>query len=761
MPVSTGTPPGRQGPGPYYPSPNPYEPRVPYPPRPPGPPGQRRRASLYGDPPTRRPSRGGWFRRYAPWLALFLVLLLSGVFAYVAYTIRDVPDPGQMPELSRSIVINDRKGRQVEQSNAQGQYYQRLQLADMGNYSQWATLAAEDRDFYNHPAVDFGATVRAAGSDVLGRGNLQGGSTITQQLVKISVLTPQRSVFRKMQEATIAFGLENRYSKPQILEMYLNRVFYGHNAYGVGAATKVYFGQDKNARDLSIGQAAFLAGIINGPSYYDPQQYYERAKQRQLYVLDGMVKTGRISQAESDQAAQENIQAELKFDTSLIKSRAPHFSQFVLAQAARLVPHTDFQQGGYQIDTTLDLDLQEQAQRAVAQGVANAKLKRSGVNNADLMAARPDTGEILAYVGSSDFYNDSIAGQVDEVTSLHQPGSSFKPYVFEAALKQHKITLATTLHDRPTDFGGNYRPLDYDNRFEGDISVRQALLQSRNVPAVETAQMIGMDAVIAQARSQGIQTKLDPYLSTSIGGSDVTMLQNLQGYQVFANQGTLVPLTAITKITNLTTGEVVFQQQPGSQQGITKPITPAESYLITDTLKDYPTYWKLGWKRKMAGKSGTTGGSTTGKNRDAWMMAYSPDIVVGAWAGNTVPNTVNGGVGTSISAFGVDVGSLILAPFINGLPPNMDNWYKQPDGIVKGSGCPGDRTAAGGELFLAGTQGGVSCPTPTAPPPTQAPATPVPTPTPAATPRATPTPRPSGTPTPFRPPSPAPPTLPP
>ena len=746
--------------------PNPYDPYNPYPPpppppAPPPPPGYgppRRRASMYGGrPPVGGGPTGGrnaWLKRYGPWIALVLVVLVSGVLAYILFTLRDVPDPGKAPALSRTVTLYDRKGRVIERRNTQGQYYVNLKLADMGDMAKYATLAAEDRDFYQHPALDFARTASAAVSDLLHRGNLQGGSTITQQLVKISVNLTQRSVFRKMQEATLAFGLESQYSKDQILEMYLNRVYYGHNAYGIGAATRVYFGSGKQPRDLSAGQAAFLAALINGPSYYDPQVNYDGAKQRQLYVLDGMVKKGWLTQAQADQAAQEDIKAELKYDVSSFKSQAPHFVSYVMGVVEKQLGG-EAQTGDINIYTTLDLDLQALAQRSVANGIANARMKRENVNNADLMAVKPDTGEILAYVGSADFNNNDIAGQVDVIQQARQPGSTFKPYVYEAALKDRKITLASTLHDKPTDFGG-FQPKDWDYpHYMGDITTRTSLVQSRNVTAVETAQLEGIDNVIKQAHAQGITSNLKPELGTAIGGSEVTMFEHMQGYQVFANQGALVPLTGITKVTDAQ-GTTLEPQQPWASTSTSHPITAAEAYLITDVLKDYNKTWGLGWKKSMAGKSGTTGANDE-FHRDAWMMAYNPDIVVGAWAGNTSPNNVNGGDGYcpasqprcaspgAISAFGTETGTVILGPFINGLPSSMGDWYKRPDGIVNGSGCSG----SGGEIYLAGTQSGVNCPTPTP--------TPTPTATPSPTPSETPTPtiRPTATPTPTPSPSPS------
>jgi penicillin-binding protein 1A len=714
-----------------------------------------------GRPPAgRRPTPRGWIRRYGPYIALGLVVLMSGVLGYVLYTLRDVPDPGRVPALSRTVTVYDRKGRVIETHNDAGEFYVNLKLSQMGDLVKYATLAAEDRDFYQHPAIDFTRTAAAAASDLLHRGGLQGGSTITQQLVKISVLTPQRSVFRKMQEATLAFGLESQYSKDQILEMYLNRVFYGHNAYGIGAATRVYFGAGKQPSDLTAGQAAFLAALINGPSYYDPQVNYDGAKQRQLYVLDGMVKKGWLTAAQAAQAAQEDIKSELKYDVSSFRSLAPHFVRYVLGVIESQLGGAA-QQGNINVYTTLDLDLQAQAQKAVDTGISLARMKRENVNNADLMAVKPSTGEILAYVGSADFNNRDIAGEIDVISqSPRQPGSSFKPYVYEAALKDHKITLASTLHDVPTDFGG-YQPKDWDYpHFMGDITPRTSLVQSRNVSTVEVAQLEGMDNVIAQAKSQGITSKLQSNLTTAIGSSEITMFEQMQGYQVFANQGTLMPLTGVAKVTD-DRGNVLFDQQPGTQPDVSHPITPAEAYLITDVLKDYNKTWGLGWKRSMAGKSGTTGANDA-YHRDAWMMAYNPDIVIGGWAGNTSPNTVNNGAGYcpaaqphcanpgAVSAFGTETGEFILAPFINALPSSMTDWYKRPDGIVNGSGCSG----TGAEIFLAGTQGGVSCPSPS-PTPTPT-ATPVPSPTGTPSPTIRPTIVPTGTPTPKGTPTPTP-----
>src|SRR5438045_5254230 len=274
--------------------------------------------------------------------------------------------------------------------------------------------------------------------------------------------------------------------------------------------------------------------------------------------------------------------------------------------------------------------------------------------------------------------------------STRQPGSSFKVYDYEAALKDHKITLASIVHDRPTDFGGGYKPVDFDNSTMGDMDARKALVLSRNIPAVEVAQKEGIGDVINLARQLGINTQLQPVLSTAIGGSEVTMFDHLQGYQVFANQGKKMPLMAITRIVD-SQGNTVYEQKSGSQEGQSQPLTPAEAYLITDTLKDYQNQWNLGWNRQMASKSRTSGGNQIGVHPDAWMMAYNPDIVVGAWAGNTGAN----GRGQPTAAFGTDVGSTISAQFINSLPQDLKHWYTQPAGLVQ---------SRSGDLLLPGTE---------------------------------------------------------
>lgn len=627
-------------------------------------------------------------RRWRIALAIGFLLLLGGgaSLAYARIALSNLPEPGAEPVLARSIVVYDRNGNVLAERNQQGVYHVVLPLSEMGTNTVNATLAAEDRDFYRHGALDFAGIVRAVVADTLAGRPVQGGSTISQQLIKIELNAPQKSLTRKVREALVANALERKYSKGQILELYLNRVYYGHGAYGIGAATKTYFGGDRQAKALTPAQAAMLAGLIQAPSANDPQAHFDRARNRELDVLHSMLAAGFLSQAEADKAASEDVQKALKFDTSFRATRAPHLVDYVVSRLEDMYGSAAVQQGGYNVYTTIDPTMQAGAERAVVSGVK--AMAGRGVNNGMMLVASAGTGEVLAWVGSADFNNAAIGGQFDVIRSPRQPGSSFKPYVYEAALHDHKISLGSCLVDRPTDFNG-YRPLDFDNSYMGSLSARQALVLSRNIPAVEVAQKDGITGVINMAHSMGVKTKLQPFLSTAIGGSEVTMLEHLQGYQVFANEGRKVPLMTISKITDAA-GQSLFEQKPGRQDGQLQVISPAEAYLMTDTLKAYQNQWNLGWKQQMASKSGTSGATRLGVHQDAWMMAYNHDLVIGGWAGNTGAN----GGGNPISAFGVDTGSTMLADFINSVPAGLDHWYQQPPGL----------TSRNGELYLSGTE---------------------------------------------------------
>ena len=429
---------------------------------------------------------------------------------------------------------------------------------------------------------------------------------------------------------------------------------------------------------------------MNAPSANDPRLHYDQARDRELYVLKQMVDASDITQVQSTEAAAEDISKELKYDTAYRDAKSPHFVDYVLARLEAQFGPALVQQGGLAVHTTLDPTMQGWAEKAVADGVHS--MANQGVNNGMMMIAKPSTGEVLAWVGSADYGNAQIGGQFDVILSPRQPGSSFKPYVYEAAYKDRKVMPASCVHDTPTDFNG-YRPLDFDNSFMGVMPAQQALLLSRNVPTVEVAQKEGIGNVNKLASQMGINTPLQDNLTTAIGGSEVTMFDHIQGYQVFANEGRKMPLVSITKISDAN-GNTLFETRPGKQGGQTQVLSPQEAYLITNTLKAYQDQWHLGWKVQMASKSGTTG-ATVGAHKDAWMMAYNKDVVIGGWAGNTA----GGGTGGPISAFGVNTGETMLAEIVNELPADDNHFFAQPSGLINKDGS----------LFLPGTENTALC----------------------------------------------------
>jgi penicillin-binding protein 1A len=667
----------------------------------------------------------GWFSAHRVLISAAVAVVFGLSTVYVVWAIQDLPDPNIDVLAAGDIVVLDRNGQVIEDYSPAGHYHVNQTLDQMGKYAPSAVLAAEDRNFYHHGAIDVASTLRALLVDLSNRGLSEGGSTITQQLVKIQLLTPEKSLPRKVHEVVLAIALEQRFSKDQILTMYLNRVYFGHGAYGVGAAARTYFGKD--AKDLTVAESAFLAGLIQAPTAYDPVLHYPLARDRELYVLQGMVSTQALTQSQADEAAAEDVQKDLHIRASARQSAAPHFVDYILTQLESMFGSAAVQQGGLVVHTTLDLKLQASADQAVKQGVQ--ALSYANVNNGALLAADPKTGEILAWVGSADYGNDSIGGQYDVVTAERQPGSTFKPYVYEAALRDHRITLATVLKDQLQNFGG-YTPHDYDGRTLGPLTARQALVLSRNIPAIEVGQMEGMSNVIDLAHAMGINSKLDPGLSTAIGGSDVTMLEHVQGYQVFANQGVRVNLSAITRVDD-DQGNIAYQRPTPDTS---KLLSPAESYLITDVLKHYQYQWGFDWNRQMASKTGTSDNGH-GQIPDSWIMAYNPNIVIGSWVGNTAPN----GGGGYLTAFGGDVGHTLMAYFVNSLPNSMRSWYSQPSGLVHG--------CSGNELLLPGTENLCPSPTPSPSPSPSPSASPSVLPSPSILPSLSPAPSPSPKPT--------------
>ncbi|MEO6796999.1 MAG: transglycosylase domain-containing protein [Candidatus Dormibacter sp.] len=495
-----------------------------------------------------------------------------------------------------------------------------------------ATIAIEDRDFYNHGAVSPIRMVAAGLYDVMHGSAAQGGSTITQQLVKNYLLGDSgqsRSLDRKARELVLAVELEREYSKDQILEMYLNTIFYGNQAFGIEAAAQTYFGV--SAAKLDLAQSSFLAGLPQRPSYFNPflKTGFNEARARQRDVLNAMVRDGEITAAAATRAYAEDLEARLTSARQASAGRrlslAPHFVDYVWSELEKRYDPTYLLRGGLRIVTTLDPHTQLLAEQAVQGGVARFA-KSNGVNNAAMLVMNPHTGEVLAMVGSADYFNTSIGGQINYTVSPRQPGSSFKPYTYVTAL-MNGWAPASPLDDShgATAFPG-YPVHDWDGKELGTITLRQSLQQSRNISSVHLFKDVGIDKVFATARSLGISTPLDPTLPTTLGASEVRMIDHLSAYSSFANGGRRVRSATVLEIRD---GQGALLESNPPRRDAGEQIIPAsDAYLLTDVLKGTV---KPGLGFPAAAKSGTTTDF-----KDAWYVGYTSDLAVASWMGRTV-----------------------------------------------------------------------------------------------------------------------------
>ena len=519
-------------------------------------------------------------------------------------------------------------------------------LEDLPQYVKQATLAIEDKNFYKHHGVSLTGIIRA-GYNTIFRRKLQGGSTLTQQLIKNSLLSPERTIRRKIREFVLTLIVETIYPKDKILELYLNQIPYGGTAYGIGAAAETYFG--KNAKDLTLAEATLLAGLPAAPSYYSPfGAYPELTKGRQETVLKRMLEDGYINQEEFEKAKNE----ELKFvQTENLK--APHFALWVKKLLADEYGEAVVEKGGLRVYTTLDLELQEFAQNAVANEVA--KLKNQKVGNGAALVTRPKTGEILAMVGSKDYFAEDEDGKVNIIFANRQPGSSIKPLNYALALKDGRITASTVLADIPTCFlvtgQKNYCPGNYDGSFHGGVQTRFALGNSYNIPAVRVLALNGLENFIDFAKKMGITTFKDPSnygLSITLGGGEVKPADMAVAFGVFANQGIKQPLIPVLKIEDWK-GKVLKEIKPEEIE-LTgdRVLESAVTFLISHILLDNnarsaafgeSSYLNVKGHPEVSVKTGTTN-----DRRDNWTIGYTSHILAVSWVGNNDYSEMSGAV---------------------------------------------------------------------------------------------------------------------
>jgi penicillin-binding protein 1A len=574
-----------------------------------------------------------------------------------------------------------------------------------------AFIATEDRNFYNHHGVDIGGIARAAYADYRHE-QFQGASTITQQLARKLFLNDEVSLSRKVEEALLAIEIERYYTKNEILERYLNIIYYGSGAYGIEAAAHTYFGTDVGR--LTIAQAALLAGMPAAPSAYSPYVSLERAKERQLHVLSRMVASGFITPEQERIEAARPLQLIGDRPTGLQSYKYPYFTTYVNHVIESQFGSKAVYEAGLQVYTTLDPNLQTLGQEAVDWGISRAKAEGIGASQAALVAIRPSTGEILSLVGGAGGF--SLDNQFNRAwQARRQPGSSFKVFVYTAAVDSG-MPPTTILEDTPVSYpmgdGTRWAPMDDDNRFYGAMTMRYALAQSRNVVAVKLAEQIGIDKVIEYAKRMGVKSPLDANLSLALGSSVVSPLDMAAGYATIANQGIHIDPSPLRIVRDSLGTPILDNTYP--QQ--TEVISAGTAYVMTSMLESViqhgTGYPNADIGRPAAGKTGTTSDF-----RDAWFVGFTPDLVTAVWVGNDNYRRMS-------ESYGGNIPARIWARFMKAaLAKTPKHDFAVPDGEVRRVTLCGSGAA---EVFLDGTQPAHVCgdgttPAPRAPSPTSAP----------------------------------------
>ncbi|MDQ3239028.1 MAG: transglycosylase domain-containing protein [bacterium] len=646
---------------------------------------------------------------------LFVIMIISiiGIIGLFAYFARDLPSPTKIKErnIEQATQILDRNGKLLY--SVYGDKNRTLVPLDKIPKSvQNATIAVEDKDFYKHQGVNWDSYLRIIKELVVYR-RLIGGSSLTQQLVKNVLLSPVRTPTRKLRELILAIQVEKRYSKNEILQMYLNEIPYGGTAYGIQAASRQYF--NKDVGELTITQSAILAGLPQSPTYYspygdNPKAYVSRTK----HVLKRMLDDKYINKEQFDKSVNELDTVE--FTAQRININAPHFTLWVKKQLEEKYGEKMLDEGGLRVYTSLDLDIQNKAQDIVRTEVE--KLAKAKVGNGAAMVINPKSGEIIAMVGSKDYFAPDYDGQFNVSTSrTRQPGSATKPFTFAVSLMKG-YTPATMWLDVKTTFNGGagqppYEPVNYDGKFRGPVQTRYALGSSLNIPAVKSLASNGIKETMQKSYEMGLsnwepttQALSQVGLSLTLGGREVSMIDMMQSYGVFANQGIRQDLVPILKVTN-SSGKIIDEHH--SNQGV-KVFSEEISYLISHILSD-DSARLLGFGPRsllyIPNKTVAVKTGTTDLKRDNWAFGYTPSFVVGAWVGNNDYKVMDPSIASGVTG-ATPIWNKITKLLLENKP---DEPFVRPANIIsidvdaKTGSRPGpNTTSTRKEIFIKGTQ---------------------------------------------------------
>ncbi len=589
-------------------------------------------------------------------LLLLGALIMSILFAWIS---RDLPDPNNLitRDIPLTTKILDRSGQHILYEIHGDENRTVVQIKELPNYVAHASVAIEDKDFYNHHGISWKGLLRAFVLNTLQGKRIQGTSTLTQQLVKNAILTNERSVTRKIKEILLSLQLERVFTKDQILQLYLNEIPYGSTTYGIEAAAHNYFG--KNAKDLTLDEAALLSALPQAPDLYSPYGTGSHGDNRQTlvgrqhYILDLMADQGYVSRKEADDAkAVDTLKKIVPKKISNIS--APHFVMYVRSLLEEKYGVSDVERKGYTVLTTLDWDKQLIAEDEVKKGVEKYGPTDNFTNGA-LLALDPKTGQVLSMVGSKDFTDNAHDGQVNVTLRPRQPGSSFKPIVYAAGLIKG-YTADTTLWDVNTRFktdSGFYEPKNYSFNENGPVSVRMALQGSLNIPAVKMLYLVGVSRVLDFAESMGYSTfgQRNRFgLSLVLGGGEVKLIDHANAYAAFANEGTQYPIASILKVTDAQGKTLEEWTKPEGKQVMDKTVAQRISDILSDNNARgyvFGTHSAL----QIPGRPAAAKSGTTNNFHDAWTMGYTPSLVAGVWVGNNDNSEMKRGAdGSKIAA---------------------------------------------------------------------------------------------------------------
>lgn len=570
-------------------------------------------------------------------IAAFLVITPIATYSHFE---QDIADRGRlMNRESTGIIIRDRHG-EVLYSYGQLPTQPDVKLHQISDNLEQAVLASEDQGFYNHEGYSLRGIARALYANLRNQDpTLYGGSTVTQQLVKNKLLGSSKNYYRKYHEIIMAVAIERRYNKEQIMEMYLNSVYFGEGAFGVSSAAKTYF--NKSAQDLTIAESAMLVGLLPAPSVYSPTSGEEKlAKQHQKRVLKRMAEAGYIPKKEVDKQA--GIKLAYAPQSKSEHPHAQHFVMMVLDDIKSKYGEENVTRAGYDVTTTLDLKWQKQAEAELREKIE--KIKHFGASNASLVAIDPKSGEVRALVGSADWNNPQF-GRVNMAITPRQPGSSFKPIYYTEALDKKLITAATVVKDEARAYG-NWEPSNYDFRYRGDITIRNALAQSLNMPAIEVMQKLSPETASDAAQRMQISTVNEPQkygLTLALGTAEVRVLDMTNAYAALANRGQQYDAGLVSSIENKYDKKVFT-----AERKVRKVTSPEASFLISSILSDdqarAPTF---GGKLTIDGQQVAAKTGTTNDSKDAWTIGYTPNLSVGVWVGNNQHQPMQGLSGSS------------------------------------------------------------------------------------------------------------------